>query len=403
MCAKFILFQKNAFLHRSDHLLSNVTQNLKYGSGKMRYFEKFSVFLLVTGLFFAGTTGLFADNATAREEFRKGAEKEKAGKYIDAAETFEEAHVQADDPVLKANALMNVARCYRKAQLYGKEFDALQALIKVHISRINFTDVVQRQYEIANLFFKGHRDYFVSWLPFIRKDDRTTELFEIVLENAPCAAPAAEVRLGLGRLYVNNQKPQKAAETFRKVLQLHPETKEAKYAALELANLFVQLAEKGDGDGKYAKEALITLEAFLKKHPNDSETEWIHRAIEKVHSCIAKRYCKLGDFYKESGKKETAERYYALVISDYPNTPEAQEAEKKLSQLDKNYVSSRKPLTKKERQFVEMSLPEEPDVLLIQPDESEGRFLLPVKDLRRNVSAPPKMINIKEEVDEDAL
>ena len=40
----------------------------------------------------------------------------------------------------------------------------------MHVSRVNFTAVVQRQYEIANLFFKGHRDYFVSWLPFITRD-----------------------------------------------------------------------------------------------------------------------------------------------------------------------------------------------------------------------------------------
>ena len=273
----------------------------------------------------------------------------------------------------------------------------------MHVSRVNFTAVVQRQYEIANLFFKGHRDYFVSWLPFITRDDRTTELFETVLENAPCAEPAAEIRLGLGRLYVNSQQPMKAAETFRKVLQLHPDTKEAKYAALELANLFVQLSENGDGDGKYAKDALITLENFLKKYPNDSEAEWIRNAIQKVHSHIAKRYCKLGDFYRRSGKNDTAQRYYALVLSDYPNTPEAKIAEAKLAKLDKKFVSSRKPFTKKERKFIEKSLPSEPDVILIHPDDSDGRFLLPVKDLRKNISKPEKITNITEKVDEDAL
>ena len=369
----------------------------------MRYFEKFSVFLSISFLFFMGSSGLLADDAASRTAFREGAEKEKNHKYIAAAKAFEEAHVQADDSVLKANALMNVARCYRKAQLYGKEFDVLQGLIKGHISRINFTAVVQRQYEIANLFFKGHRDYFVSWLPFIRKDDRTTELFEKVLENAPCAEPAAEIRLGLGRLYVNAQKPKEAAATFRKVLQLHPDTREAKYAALELANLFVQLAENGDGDGKYAKEALATLEKFLEKHPNDSETEWIRDSIKKVHSYIARRYCKLGDFYRKNGKNETAEHYYAAVLSDYPQTPEAKDAEKKLAQLDKEFTPSRKPYTPEEKKFRELAFPKEPDVILIQPDDSNGSFLLPVKDLKRNISDPPKMMNRKEEVDEDAL
>ena len=82
----------------------------------MRYFEKISVFLLTVGLFMSGTVSLFADNASAREAFRLGAEKEQKNKYLAAAEEFEEALVQADDPVLKANAMMNDARCYRKAQ-----------------------------------------------------------------------------------------------------------------------------------------------------------------------------------------------------------------------------------------------------------------------------------------------
>lgn len=369
----------------------------------MLKFENFSVFLLAAGLFFGCSSGLFADDASARDAFRLGADKEKQHKYLAAAGAFEEAQVQADDPVLKANALMNIARCYRKAKLYGKEFDALQALIKAHISRINYTAVVQRQYEIANLYFKGHRDYFLSWLPFIKRDDRTTELFEKVLENAPCAEPAPEIRLGLGRRYLEDQKPIPAAETFRKVLQLHPDTKEAKYAALELANLFVQMAENGDGDGKYAKEALESLESFTKKYPDDPENAWIRDSIKKVHSYIAKRYCNLGNFYQKSGKKETAEKYYALVLSDYPDTPEAEDAEKKLAKLDKDYISTRKKYTPEERKFIEKSLPAEPNVILVRPSEGKNGFLLPVRDLKRNVSAPEKISTVKEVVDDDAL
>lgn len=369
----------------------------------MQHFEKFSVFLLTAALFLFAGPPLSADDSAAADEFRKGAEKESAGKFIAAAETFEEAQVQADDPVLKANALMNAARCYRKAELYGKEFDILQSLVKGHISRINFTAVVQRQYEIANLFFKGHRDYFVSWLPFIKKDDRTAELFEKVLENAPCAEPAPEIRLGLGRIYLDDQKPDLAAETFRKILQLHPDTKEAKYAALELANLFVQRSEFGDGDGRFAKEAVAAMDGFLEKYPDDPEKKWIEDARKKVQSHTAKRYCKLGDFYRRSGKIETAERYYALVLTDYPDTPEAQEAEKQLSKLDSNFVSSRKVVTQEQRAFIEKTLPKEPDHIIIHPDESNGRFLLPVRNLRSGISEPPKYQNVKEDVHDDDL
>ena len=154
---------------------------------------------------------------------------------------------------------------------------------------------------------------------------------------------------------------------------------------------------------EYAREALETLENFMEKHPDDTEIAWIRRSIEKVNSHIARRYCKLGDFYKKSGKNETAEHYYAMVLSDYPDTPEAREAEKKLAVLDKEFIPMKKPYEPKKRKFVETKFPEEPEVLLVQPDDSNGSFLLPVKDLKRNISAPQKITDIKEKVDDDAL
>ena len=370
----------------------------------MLQFEKISVFLLTAGLFLSGAGLLFADDSAAMEAFRKGANQEKEKKFQSAAASFEEAQLEADDPVLKANALMNAARCFRKAGLYGKEFDVLQGLVKGHVSRINYTAVVQRQYEIASLCFKGHRDYFVSWLPFIKKDDRTAEFFQTVLENAPCAEPAPEIRLALGRIYLNDQKPIPAAEEFRKTIQLYPDTKEAKFAALELANVFVQQAETGDGDGKYAKEAIETLNQFLEKYPDDPEAEWIRNELKKVHSYVAKRYCKLGDFYRKSGKNDTAQRYYALVLTDYPNTPEAQIAEKKLAKLDQSFTSSRKEYTPEQRNFIEKTLPGEPANIIVHPEESNGRWLLPVRNIKGSVKAPMKEFSQKEEViDDDAL
>ena len=385
------------------NLTGNVTPKMKYGSEKMLRNEKISVFLLTIVLFLAGILPVSADDAASMAYFRKGAEKEKSGSWLSAAAEFEEAHVQADDPVLKANALMNIARCCRKAQQYGKEFDVLQSLINGHVSRINFTAVVQRQYEIATLFFKGHRDTFVSWLPFIKKDDRTAELFQTVLENAPCAEPAPEIRLALGRIYLNGQQPEKAAEEFKKTVQLYPETKEAKYAALELANVYVQQAENGDGDGKYAKEATEVLNLFLEKHPGDSETAWVRESLKKVNSYTAKRYCKLGDFYRKEGNNETAERYYALVLTEYPDTPEAETAEKKLAELDKDFTSSRKVYSKEEKQFIINTLPEEQQTILVAPEDSNGRWLLPVRNIRSTVSAPAKTTEQSEVVDDDAL
>ena len=66
-------------------------------------------------------------------------------------------------------------------------------------------------------------------------------------------------------------------------------------------------------------------------------------------------------------------------------------------------MPSKKPYEPEKQNFVEVEFPQEPEKLLVQPDDSNGSFLLPVKDLKRNVSAPEKIRTFKEEVDDDAL
>ena len=72
---------------------------------------------------------------------------------------------------------------------------ALQKLAEGHVTRINFTEVVKRQFEIGDKFFAGHRDRFLSWIPFITKDDRTMEIYEKALKNAPCTTAAPTIVL----------------------------------------------------------------------------------------------------------------------------------------------------------------------------------------------------------------
>ncbi len=328
---------------------------------------------------------LSAGNQDALDAFTHARDKERAGQPLTAADWYNEAQVQADDPVIKANALMNMARCYRRAGKYGAEFDCLQKLVKGHMNRISYSDVVSRQYEIADEFFRGHRDYFVSWLPFVKLDDRTSEMFRTVLENAPCSPSAPETRLRLGRIYIEEQHPEKAIKEFMETIKLHPETMEAKYASLELANVLLQLSERGDGDGKYARDAIDAFDEFLKKHPNDPEIKWVERAREQVRCYIAERYRKLGEFYNSQGKPEIAQRYLAMVVQDYPNTPDTPKAEKLLSKLDHEFQASGAKWTPAERQFKMMSLPKEEAPVMVIPSESGGRWLLPVRDLKAGI------------------
>lgn len=329
-----------------------------------------------------------ANEATASEMFSEAKSLEEKKEYRDAAEKYLGAELYSSDPVVKANSLAAAARAYRRAELYGKEFDCIEKLLERHVNRVNFTGATNRQYQIAELFFNGHRDVVFSWIPFIKDSDRTFELYEKALKNAPCAPQAPEARLRIGRLYMEDQKPLKAIELYEETIKLHPGTDSARYAYIELAHAYVQLAERGDGDGAWAKLAARKLDEFIEQYPNDPEIPWARKSREKVDRLIAQRLHGLGRFYHREGRDDVAQKYLARVIRDYANTEDAKPSEQLLADIDASYVPPPEdaPRIPRERYVFERNtIPLEDEPLKVAPENSDGRWLLPVRDMSSDI------------------
>ena len=337
-----------------------------------------------------------ASDREANEFFQQGREYEKTGKFRSAAERYMDARFMADSVVLKGNSLIAAARSYRKAELYGDEFDCLQKLIREHIGGIDFTQVVERQYKIGDAFFAGHRDLVVSWIPFLKKEDRTLEIYEAVLKNAPCAKGAAEVRLRLSRMYIDEQKPEDAVRHLREIPKLHPDTEIAKYAMLELCSLLLQMSKRGDGDGAYSRQALEACDDYLKNYPDSEQTPWVKKARQTIRNRIAARIHNVGKFYYDQGKPEIAEKYLADVVKNYSATDQAVKSEDLLAKIDKDFEIPEGPRRRYIPYKVEIKkvpIPKEDKPILVTPEESNNRWLLPVRDLRKSPVADPAKVS----------
>ena len=334
-----------------------------------------------------------ADDAEANTLFTEGRALEKQEKFRRAAGRYMDARLMADSPVLKGNALIAAARAYRKAGLYGDEFDCLQKLIKEHLAGIDFAQVVDREYKIGDEFFKGHRDVAVSWLPFIKKGDRTMEIYEAALKNAPCSAQAGESRLRLARMYIDEQKPDDAIRHLNETAKLYPGSESAQYASLELSSLLLQMAERGDGDNSYSRQAIEAFDNYLKTYPDSPEVPWVKKAREKVLNLMAKRIHAVGAYYHRTGQDEIAERYLADVVKNYSNTEQANKSEDLLARIDKDYEippNRDKRFTPYKVQYRREATPEDAAPIMVVPENSGNRWLLPVRDLKKSIVREPE-------------
>lgn len=348
----------------------------------------------------------WSDDEQANKSFDDARTAEKNEDYSAAAKAYMAALIYADDPVLKSNALQGAARSYRKKKLYGDEFDCLERLAKEHLNRVNYTEVVDRQYEIADAFFAGHRDTILSWIPFITKEDRATEMYEIALANAPYSEKAPDARLRLGRIYLEAQRANDAIAQFQETIKLYPGTDAARFAFLELCNTYLQLSRKGDGDGAWAKLALESFDEFLSKFPEDPEAPWARRSREEVLSLIAKRLHGLGVYYYRMGKEDIAARYFATVVRDYTNSVDSAESEKYLAKIDKTYEPPTGDIPRKEHEvpvYSRSAIPQEHSPIIVVPENSDGKWLFPIRDLKSDIRRDSRESLPERKLDDDEL
>lgn len=337
-------------------------------------------------LVFSACVFAYSDDAQARDWVQKGSDFETAQKFSKAVKAYLAASIYADDPVIKANALSSAARAYRGDKLYGKEFDLLERLAKEHLARIDFKRLTDRQYEIADSYFQGHRDVYVSWLPFIHDDDRTIALYETALKRAPLAEPSANARLRLGGLYLDDAKPQKAIETYKEILELHPGTDAARYAEIELANTYCRLAERGDGDGQWANFALESLDRFIKTYPDDPEIPWARKERRAIDELLIRRLQALGEYYHRTGRDDLAQRYLGRAVRNYADNSAIADSERLLAKIDRTYqpTPDEAKKTPEPYAFDRHMLPQEESQILVVPENSDGKWLFPIRDLRMN-------------------
>ena len=125
------------------------------------------------------TFNAYADDKEAQSELKEAAEEYKAGNYYDAAKAYEGAVLYADSTDIKFEALKKAADAYGKAGQKYKQFKCIDELIIGFPDRIDLARLVEKEYEIANDFAKGHRDTPLSWLPWIKGENKATEIMRL--------------------------------------------------------------------------------------------------------------------------------------------------------------------------------------------------------------------------------
>ena len=332
-----------------------------------------------------------ADDPEASKLYEDGRKLYLDGSYYRAGKTFADAEEKAQSNAIKANSLLAQVGAWRMCELYYREFKAIEKLLTLYPEYADFGPLVDREFEIGELYAQGKRDpafWALRFIPWLTEEDHTEEIFKRALERAPFASFGAKAHLRLAYIYDRNGKVRDSIAQLREIVRDYPNSDQHRLAMLALAEGLLELSRRGDGDGSFIREAADVLARFKERYPDAEEKDWARRSLLEAKDIQAKRLYDMAEFYRRSGRQEAAERYLARVVSEFPESKSAPESEQKLVDLDNSYLPGdflpdpemRLPKIKS------YSLPAEARHIMISPGVGDHHFLTPVYDLKRDAS-----------------
>ena len=338
-------------------------------------------------LLFAVLTLQASDN-TAAAAYSEGYSLYQNRDYYNAAKKFEESERQADSPAIKANSLLARAGAWKMCGMIYRELECIDALLTRYPEYADYKVQSERLFEIGDLYYAGTREpayWHFRWIPWLNNGDKTIDIYKKALERAPFSPSAARARLRLAYLLDKDGRVKESIEHLRIIVKDFPKSEEYRYSILALAEGLFLRAEHGDGDGRLAKEAYEMLKLYEKKYPKTDEMTWVKRRILQYQDSQAQRLFEMAEYYERHNRKEASKRYYSNIISKYPLSKLAPDAEHKLIALDPTFTPGKftKDPDSRLPQLRAYKIPQEASRVLISPGiDKNTHFLRPVMDLK---------------------
>jgi len=130
-----------------------------------------------------------------------------------------------------------------------KAFKAYQTLLEKYPKAINYEEVVQRQYEIANRYLAGKRFRLWGYVPFLPSMDKTADMYGNVIKNGPYSDVAAQAQLNIGAAREKQSNFPQAVKAYEKAADVyHEQLKVAADALYKAGEAYYKQAQTAEYD-----------------------------------------------------------------------------------------------------------------------------------------------------------
>ena len=211
-------------------------------------------------------------------------------------------------------------------------FQAFQKMVTKYPSSEYFEQALNEQYRIANLFLAGEPQRIWK-IPVGPSMERTIEMYERVIKNAPYGTYAPQCQFNIGLAREKQRKFTDAVDAYQKVLDNYPTSSVASNAQYQIGYAWMRSSQSGDYDMGAAQKAVYAFQDYLVRYPNSDKAVQAQENIQKLGQKQTQGAFDVAKFYETQHESRAAFIYYNEVVREDHNSAQAQIAKKRIQEL----------------------------------------------------------------------
>jgi outer membrane protein assembly factor BamD len=272
--------------------------------------------------------------SSSRDELEAAHKLEAQGQRDDAMKAYKSLLRRWPLSFFAPEAQYRVGKILEDEGDFYNAFQAFQKMVTKYPSSDYFEQSQAEQYRIANLYLAGEPQRIWK-IPVGPSMDRTVEMYQRIIQNAPYGtyAPESQFKIGLAR--EGQRRYTDAVDAYQKVLDNYPTSSVASSAQYQIGYAWMHASMTGDYDMGASKKAVEAFQDYLVRYPTSDKAEQAQENIVHLSQKQTQGAFSIAQFYERCHPpdKRAAYIYYNEVVREDPNSAQAQLAKKRIQEL----------------------------------------------------------------------
>lgn len=227
-----------------------------------------------------------------------------------------------------------VGRAYEAKKQDQRAFREYQKLMTQYPKATNYTEVLQRQFEIATRFLDGQWFKLWGYIPFFPSMEKTSEMYGQLIQSGPYSSVAPQAQINIGTARERQELYPKAVQAYERAAdRYHDQPAVAAEAMFKAGLAYHKQAKRAEYDQNAAKKAITVFTDFMALYPKDARVAQAEKLIIDLKTEQARGNLEIARYYEKKRRWDGALVYYNEVVSKDPGSQYSDQAKERIDAI----------------------------------------------------------------------